>query len=375
MADILFLNNASSLLDLSINASVLTIQVASGDGDKFPSPSGDQYFVACLENDNGDIEYVKIESRASNVLTVEVGGRGFDNTTAQSFTQNVTRVELRLCAIVIDEFLQAAGDTMTGNLDMGTNEIQNAELTGSTVITGGQAVLMPLRGALGQTTNELSVPASGRATAGGADIVVDSDDIIALLDTAGVIDFNSATVRVIVGLGTGAVLRVSSNAGAEFLDLSCDGTDILAAMTGITELKFTGADIDIGGKNIGMADGELNSPHIGDFSVARQAVASINTTIIDYSLGQYVELAMTQTITDLSIIEPPVTARFGTLTIKLTQDVTGGWVVTNWPSGIKWPKGGVPVLSTTANAVDFVTLWTDDGGTTWYGDFSLDYLV
>ncbi len=365
MANILFLNNASSLLDLSINATILTIQLTTGDGAKFPSPSGSQFFVACLEDDSGNIEYVKVESRAADVLTVEAGGRGFDNSTAQSFTQNVTRVELRLSAGVVDEFLQVNGDTMSGDLDMATKEIQNAFLTGTTRITGGQTIGTAIRGVLDQTSNEIDVPASGRATAGGAGIVVDSDDIVALLDTAGVIDLASATVRVIIGLATGADLRIASSAGTEFLDTQCDGTDILAAATGITDLKYTGIHLH-------LADSQLKQAHIADFSILRQAVSASATTNIDYELGQYVELDMDETITNLNVTNPPASGRYGTLTIKLTQDATGSRLVTNWPSGILWPGGAVPTLSTAAAKIDFVTLWTDDGGTTWYGDFVLD---
>ncbi len=370
MADILFLNNASSLLDLSINNSILTIQLASGDGAKFPVLSlGQSYFVVCLEDDSGNIEYCKIESRSTDVLTVESGGRGFDNSVAQAFIQNVTRVELRLSAAVVQEFLQKNGDIMSGDLDMNGNEIQDAELTGATIITGGQTVGTAIRGTLGQTNNELSVPAGSgvRATAGGADIVVDSDDIVALLDTAGVIDLASATIRVIIGLGTGADLRIASNAGTEFLDTQCDGTDILAAATGITDLKYTGIHLH-------LADSQLKQALIADFAILRQAVSASATTNIDYELGQYVELDMDQTITNLNITNPPASGRYGTITIKLTQSGAGSFLVTNWPSGILWPGGAAPTLSTATGKIDFVSLWTDDAGTTWYGDFTNDYL-
>lgn len=367
MADnILFFNNASSLLDLSIDASILTIQVASGDGPKFPAPSPPQYFVASLEDDSGNIEYVKVESRSGDVLTIETGGRGFDNTTAQSFTQNITRVELRLSSHVVEEFLQKNGAVMTGDLDMDDNEIQDAELTGSTIITGGQTVGTAIRGTLGQSNNELSVPAGSgvRATAGGAGIVVDSDDIIALLDTAGVIDLASATIRVIIGLATGADLRIASTAGTEFLDTKCDGTDIIAAATGITDLKYTGIHLD-------LDDSELKKAHISDFSVLSQSVSAENTLAIDYELGQYVELDLDQTITNLNIDNPPASGRYGTVTIKITH---GGAdrLISNWPSGTKWVGGAVPTLSTVDAKIDFVTLWTDDGGSTWYADFILD---
>jgi len=52
-------------------------------------------------------------------------------------------------------------------------------------------------------------------------------------------------------------------------------------------------------------------------------------------------------------------------TFILTQDSTGSRTVT-WPS-IKWAGGtGAPTLSTTAGAIDIVTVFTPDG-VTWFG--------
>lgn len=376
MASIIFLNNSSSLLALSINASILTIQVASGEGANFPSPTpGTSYFVASLEDNSGNIEYVKVESRAGDVLTVETGGRGFDNSTAQSFTQNVTRVELRLTSHVMEGMLQVAGDSMSGNLDMVTNEIQNAELTGTTIVTGGQTVGTAIRGTLGQTNNELSVPAGSgvRATAGGSDILVSGDDLIAELDTAGVIDLVSATVRVEIGNTTGAVLRISDTGGTDFFELACGTVDATITGTSLQNLNFVALSIDMGGNSINMQDGILERPLFDDFAVQRQAVSASATTNIDYRAGQYVELDMDQTITNLNITNPPAGTNYGVMTLRLTQ--TGASrLVTNWPSGIKWPAGGAaPTLSAVSGDVDFVTLWTSDAGTTWFGDYSLDY--
>ena len=57
-----------------------------------------------------------------------------------------------------------------------------------------------------------------------------------------------------------------------------------------------------------------------------------------------------------------------TLVLKLTN---GGSAVITWPASIKWPGGTAPTL--TAAGVDVVTLFTADGGTTWYGNtFALD---
>ena len=183
MADIIFTNNASSLLAASIDDLVTTIQVGSGDGPLFPSPSGSQYFVATLEDDAGNIEIVQCTSRTGDILTVV---RGFDNSTAQSFALTATRIELRLTAIVMKEFLQANGDTLEGDIDANGNSIIDAILSGPLLsIQGGESVGTPMRGATGVSSNEVIVPAApGRATAGGADIVVATDDITSQVASA-----------------------------------------------------------------------------------------------------------------------------------------------------------------------------------------------
>lgn len=177
MAKQLFGNNASSLLAASISDSDLVIQVANGFGALFPNPGADEFFLVTLENDQGDIEIVKVTSRNSDLLTVPTGGRGQEGTSAQSWTNGQTRVELRLTRGSLETFLQRDGDEMTGDLNMNGNEIQDAIITGaSTRIEGGEIVGVPLRGATGDTSNEIVVPSDGsRATAGGQPILTDAN--------------------------------------------------------------------------------------------------------------------------------------------------------------------------------------------------------
>lgn len=176
MADIQFVNNASSILAASINNLDTVIQVSSGDGALFPSPTPPEYFVATLEDDAGNIEVVQVTGRTGDLLTVV---RGFDNSVAQSFAMSTTRVELRLTAAVVEEFIQRNGDIMTGALDMDGNEITDAVLDGpNTQILDGEIVGVPLRGDAGDGSNEIVVPSGGgRATAGASDILVAGDDL------------------------------------------------------------------------------------------------------------------------------------------------------------------------------------------------------
>ena len=54
------------------------------------------------------------------------------------------------------------------------------------------------------------------------------------------------------------------------------------------------------------------------------------------------------------------------MVLELAQDGTGSRTVT-WPGSVVWPGGVAPTLSTAASAVDVLTFFSRDGGTTWYG--------
>jgi len=54
------------------------------------------------------------------------------------------------------------------------------------------------------------------------------------------------------------------------------------------------------------------------------------------------------------------------MVLELAQDGTGGRLVT-WPGSVVWPGGTAPTLSAAAGAVDVLTFFSRNGGTTWYG--------
>lgn len=174
----LFANNASALLAASIDDNDLTIQVESGYGARFPNPGAGEEFVVSLINAAGDIEYCRITSRATDLLTVASGGRGYDGSSAQAWTNGQTRVEYRLTKKIMEEFIQRSGDAMSGDLDMDENDLKDAHVTGAaTLIDGGQIVGVPLRGTADDSSNEIAVPSDGsRATSGGSAILTEGDD-------------------------------------------------------------------------------------------------------------------------------------------------------------------------------------------------------
>jgi len=119
-----------------------------------------------------------------------------------SWTLGVTRCELRLTKETMEEFLQKNGGTMVGDTSYGgTASIIDALINGTnTKMTEGQIIGVPLRGADGDSSNELSVPGDGsRATAGGALIRTAADAGLNYLPVGSIIMWYAA----LGGLPTG----------------------------------------------------------------------------------------------------------------------------------------------------------------------------
>jgi hypothetical protein len=364
---IVFANNASSLLSVSIGAGDTTIQLA--DSSAFPVPTGGDVFYVTLEDDTGDVEVVRCSgNNGTTTLTVDTGGRGVYGG-AQAFTANVTRVECRLTKTIMDNFLQLTGGSLTGNLDLNSNNLVDAKLTGaSTQLLAGEIVAVPLRGLAGASANEIAIPTDGtsRATAGGTAILVTGDDIVAELDTGGVINLNSATVGVRVP-GT-AYLRVEGTASTDFLSMSHDDTNFVFDFQNVGTANWN-AILNMSA-NVQMNENQITQANLVDFQFEHQAVTPATTTNVDYTAGSYVTIQFgAANIAALNITNPPTT-EFAAVRFKFTQDGVGGRSVSSWPGTTLWPDGVAPDLAGMAgNEVIFVDLWTDNGGTTWYGAY------
>lgn len=155
-----FSNNGSGLLAAGIGDIDTSLTLESGKGSLFPSPSPGQYALLTIEDTLGNIEIVRMTSRAGDVLTVT---RAQEGTIALSFASG-SRVELRVTAGLLNELIQRSGDTFTGDLDF----------TGGGTVTGaqfndGEVVNTPIRGDAGVTSNQFVVPSGGGApTIGGS---------------------------------------------------------------------------------------------------------------------------------------------------------------------------------------------------------------
>lgn len=122
-------NNAFATLAAGINSSVTSITVASGQGARFPTLTGTDYFYATLIDTSNNLEIVKCTARATDVLTVV---RAQESTTARAYAAG-DRLEIRITAQTfvdsVAEKLSLAGGTMTGALGVGATPLAHIHST------------------------------------------------------------------------------------------------------------------------------------------------------------------------------------------------------------------------------------------------------
>lgn len=78
-------NKASSTLAANINATATSITVATGEGARFPSPTGGDYTLVTLQNASGQREIVCIVGRSTDVLTVGIPGSAAANAAGRNY--------------------------------------------------------------------------------------------------------------------------------------------------------------------------------------------------------------------------------------------------------------------------------------------------
>ena len=110
-----FKNNAYGLLNAGITNSATSATLQSGNGARFPSLTGSQYFYATLIDASNNLEIVKCTARSSDVLTI---ARGAESTTARAYASG-DRLELRMTAQAIIDATSAAVDIDAGTIDLG----------------------------------------------------------------------------------------------------------------------------------------------------------------------------------------------------------------------------------------------------------------
>lgn len=110
------LNDVRSKLAVSLNVGETQLRVIAGHGVRFPSiDTEEDWFPLALENDNGDIEYLRATARNGDLITVlrEQEGsieRGFQSGALCELRLTVAALDAR-----IEQMIEAGGGTPVNN--------------------------------------------------------------------------------------------------------------------------------------------------------------------------------------------------------------------------------------------------------------------
>jgi len=145
--------------------------------------------------------------------------------------------------------------------------------------------------------------------------------------------------------------------------------DTLALVTGrgattAVESTFSGGLL--------MADSNINRAVLEDFGVTHQTpTVSTNAVTINCTLGNSVLIDLDPATADVTVTlsNPPASGTYGELSIAVVMGTPAHGIT--WPGTVVWMGGGAPTLTTTNDVVDLIHLFTVDGGTIWFGTYSL----
>lgn len=147
--------------------------------------------------------------------------------------------------------------------------------------------------------------------------------------------------------------------GFETINLSSSGTGLDNVVEDTTP--------QLGGTLDGQGN-TVNDVVLQEHELTRTSVSSsANATVMDLSTARVFITTLTEDTT-VSFTNTPASGVHVPLKIYITQDSSARTVT--WPGAVIWGGGSAPVL-TTVNSKHIISLYTVDGGTTWYGDHTI----
>ena len=277
-----FTNNAISTLASGITNSDTSITVASGDGSKFPSLTGSEYFRATLIDASNNLEIVKVTARSSDVLTVT---RAQESTTARAFSTG-DRIELRITA----QSLLDAATTLTSlvaDLDTNGNDISFGD-NDKAIFGAGSDLQVYHNGThsfIDNNTGDMNIESSN------VYIKANNSESAIAVTANGTVELYYDNAKKFGTLSDGA--SVFNSAGCNFV-IKCGNT------TGNSELRFGDSDSDNPGViyyvhsdnsmrfNTGGSE-EMRLENDGDLHVDGDVIA-FSTTVSDIALKSDIEV-------------------------------------------------------------------------------------
>ncbi len=152
------------------------------------------------------------------------------------------------------------------------------------------------------------------------------------------------------------IVKVTSRTGDTF-DTVVRGQEGTAAIAWIAEFTNVSGRLTRDTVQNFFNKTVTNTEHI------ESAVSAAAALELDIGQSNNYTVELFENVTGVTFTNIPAGPALTPITIEFTQDVTGGWTVTGWPAGVKWPAGVAPVITSAADSVDVIAGYTRDGGT------------
>lgn len=342
----LFANNATSELNGAITLGSLSITLKTGEGAKFPSPTGGDFFLVTLYQKVGagetNHEIVKCTARTGDVLTVV---RAQEGTTAKAFS-NADPVELRETAGTLAAKAELASPTFTGTVAgitktmVGLSNVDNTTDAAKPVSTAQQTAL--------NLKANLASPAFTGAVTG----------ITASMTGAQPVDNDLTAIAALAGT-VGLLRKTAVDTWSLDTAAYTTNTGTVTGVTGTAPISSTGGVVPA----ISIAAATISAA--GSMSAADKTKLDSVATGATANVGD-VTLAGVQTLTNKTITETVFVVTGTTPALAATNGAVQTWTLTaaSAPTdGLSNGQSIILVITPGAFAITWPSVvWTKQGG-------------
>lgn len=223
-----FANSAFATLASSITNSDTSITLTTGQGARFPSLAGGDFFYATLIDTSNNLEIVKCTARSTDVLTVV---RAQESTTARAFSAS-DRIELRVTAAGFSEMLQVSNNLseLTATASTARSNIAAAGTGAAQTFTASQrgTVTTDNDGSFDMNvTNNFKCTPTGSITLTFTNITAGQSGFILLVNGSNYTVSAHANTKV-----SATALATISATGTYLLSYFSDGTNVFVVNSG-----------------------------------------------------------------------------------------------------------------------------------------------
>jgi hypothetical protein len=133
------------------------------------------------------------------------------------------------------------------------------------------------------------------------------------------------------------------------------------------------ADQTFNSAELKMADNVVERPQIKDYSLTHSVLTQSTATVdLDCTTANSFKFVLTENAT-ITLSNPSPTGKLCSVMVRIVQDGSGGGYTVTWPGTVVWSGGSAPTMTASNDAIDVYTLFTDDAGATWYGNYAQAY--